>query len=160
MLITYTAVQQQDGHVDDVEVGQQVPVTACHTVRQRTQQVTCVVKMTCSAPETRRQQLALMNAAVRRAIRALDEGRLAAPDFALALRAPEQVLLVVGRAEDIVAHQAEGEDGPGVRCGELDRVVDQVQALEREKCEGYSVFIPFVTSVYNRDTDIFTVRAH
>lgn len=36
---------------------------------------------------------------------------------------------MVGRAEDVIAHQAEGEDGPGVRRGELDWVVDQVQAL-------------------------------
>lgn len=51
MLITDTAVQQQDGYVDDVEVGQQVPGAACHAVRQCAQQVAGVVKVTCSAPE-------------------------------------------------------------------------------------------------------------
>lgn len=38
---------------------------------------------------------------------------------------------MVGRAEDVVAHQAEDEDGPGVWRGELDWVVDQVQALKQ-----------------------------
>lgn len=51
MLITDAAVQQQDGHVDDVEVGQQVPAPARHAVRQCAQQVAGVVKVTCSAPE-------------------------------------------------------------------------------------------------------------
>lgn len=40
---------------------------------------------------------------------------------------------MVGGTEDVVAHQAEGEDGPGVRGGELDWVVDQVKTLKQRK---------------------------
>lgn len=73
-------------------------------------------------------------------IRALDVGRLAAPDRAGGLSAPEQVLLVVGRAEDVVSNETEQQDGQGVSVGELDRVVDQVQTLE-SKNNSYNVLM-------------------
>lgn len=70
-----------------------------------------------------------MEPAVAGAVRTLDEGGLAAPDGAGAVAAPEQVLLVVGGAEDVISHQAEQEHSQRVKVGELDRVVDQVQTL-------------------------------
>lgn len=149
MLVPDTAVQQQDGHVDDVEIGQKVPYATCYAVCQWTQQVAGVVKVTCSPPEARSEQLAFMDAAIYWTIRALDKSRLAAPYFAFTLRPAEQVLLMVGGAEDVVAHQAECEDGPGIRGGELDWVVDQVQTLkQRDKRKNWEILkIPTLACV-------------
>lgn len=66
---------------------------------------------------------------VGRAVRALDEGGGTAPDGAGALGAPEQVLLVVGGAEDVVARQAQQQHGRGVWPGQVHRMVHQVQTL-------------------------------
>lgn len=71
-----------------------------------------------------------MQPAVGRAVRTLDEGRLAAPDCAGAILATEEVLLVVGGAEYIVSQEAEQQDCQGVSVRELDGVINQVQALQ------------------------------
>lgn len=73
----------------------------------------------------------MVELAVGRAVGTLNEGGLLAPDGAVPLRAAKQVLLVVGGAEDVVAHQAQKENGRGLEGGELYWVVDQVQALRR-----------------------------
>lgn len=130
MLVAYAAVHQQDGHVDDVEVGQDVAEAAGGAVRQRAHQVPGVVEVASHAPEARGHELAAVGAAVGRAVRALDVGGLAAPDGAGALGAAEQVLLVVGGAEDVVANQAEQQHGGSVGCAQLHRVVHQVETLQ------------------------------
>lgn len=123
-------MHQQDGHVHYVEVRQQVLPATGQAVGQRPHQVARVVHVSGHSPETGGEQLALVDAAVRRAIGALDITRLAAPDPTVALCAAEQVLLMVGGAEDVVTPQAEDEDPCNLRGGELDGVVDQVQALQ------------------------------
>lgn len=78
-----------------------------------------------------------MNAAVCGAVRALDVRWLPAPDGAGALGAPEQVLLVVGGAEDVIPDQAEQQDSQGVGVGELDWLVHQVQTLNSQNTHIY-----------------------
>lgn len=56
-----------------------------------------------------------MQPTVAGAIGALDVGRLAAPDGAGAIAAPEEVLLVVGGAENVISHQAEQEHSQRVK---------------------------------------------
>lgn len=129
MLVSHTAVHQQDGHVDDVEVGMNVAEAAGCTVGQRTHQVARVVEVACHAPEAGGHELAVVKAAVTRAVGTLNEGGLLAPDGALPLGTAEQVLLVVGGAEDVVTHQTQEEDSSSMGCGELDWVINQVQAL-------------------------------
>lgn len=96
VLITHTPVHQQDGHVNYVEVWEQVAKTTSSAVGQRAHQVACVVEVTCYAPEAGGHELAAVQAAVSRAVRTLDVLGLLAPNGAGALGAPEQVLLVVG----------------------------------------------------------------
>lgn len=51
VLVPDAAVDQQDGHVNDVEVGQYVSEAAGGAVRQRAHQVTRVVEVPGHAPE-------------------------------------------------------------------------------------------------------------
>lgn len=51
VLIAYAAMYQQDGHVDDVEIRQQVLAPTGHAVRQRAHQVTRVVHVAGHPPE-------------------------------------------------------------------------------------------------------------
>ena len=71
-----------------------------------------------------------MEAAVTGVVRALDVRWLTAPDGAGALGAAEQILLVVGGAENVIPNEAERQHGEGVDAGELHRVVHQVQTLQ------------------------------
>lgn len=132
MLIAHTAVDQQDGHVNDIEVRENVSKAAGGAVGQRTHQVSGVVEVPGHSPEARGHELAAVGATVTGAVCALDVRRLLAPDRAGALGASEQVLLVVGGAEDVIPNQAEHQDSQGVGVRELDWVVDQVQTLERQ----------------------------
>lgn len=130
MLVAHAAVHQQDGHVNDVEVREDVAEAAGGTVGQRAHEVARVVEVAGHSPEAGGHELAAVDAAVGRAVGALDVRRLPAPDGARALCAPEQVLLVVGGAEDVVPDQAEQQHRQGVGGGQLDRVVHQVQTLQ------------------------------
>lgn len=130
VLITNTSVDQQDGHVNNVEVWQYVAKATGSTVGQRTHQVTGVVEVTRHAPEARGQELAAVDASISWAVWALNVCRLAPPYGAGAVCAPEQVLLVVGGAEDVISDEAEQQHSHGVVVRELDRVVHQVQTLE------------------------------
>lgn len=122
-------MDQQDGHVNDVEIWKYVAKATRGTVGQRAHQVAGVVEVPGHAPEAGGQELAVVHAAVSGAIRALDVCWLAAPDGAGALRAAEQILLVVGGAKDVISNKAEQQDCEGVGIGQLDRVVHQVQTL-------------------------------
>lgn len=129
VLVAHAAVHQQDGHVNDVEVREKMAEAAGGAVGQRSHQVAGVVEVARHSPETRREELAAVEPTVAGAVGALDVGRLAAPDGAGAVGAPEQILLVVGGAENVISHQAEQEHSQGVKGGELHRVVDQVETL-------------------------------
>lgn len=131
VLVPHTAVHQQDGHVNDIKVREQVTESAGRAVGQRSHQVPSVVKMPGHAPEASGEQFAFVDASVGRAVGALDVGRLAAPDGAGSLCASEQVLLVVRGAEDVITSQTKEQNGRGVDVRELDGMVDQVQALQR-----------------------------
>ena len=60
VLVPEAAVGQQDGHEDDVEVGQEVAAATGQAVRQAAHQVTRVVEVAGHAPEARDQQLAVV----------------------------------------------------------------------------------------------------
>ena len=126
VLVAHTAVHQQDGHVNDVEVGQNVAEATGSTVGQRAHQVTCVVEVPGHAPEAGGQELAVVKATVCGVVRALDESWLAPPDGAGSLCAAEPVLLVVGGAEDVIPDKAQEEDSQGMGVRQLDWVVHQV----------------------------------
>lgn len=89
-------MHQQDAHVDDVKIGQQVLATTGHAIRQRAHQVARVVHVARHSPKPRGHQFALVKAAIGRSVGTLDEGGLLTPDFAVTLRATEKVFLVVG----------------------------------------------------------------
>lgn len=107
VLIPHTAVDQQYGHVHDVEVREEVSEATGGTVRQGAHQVASVVEVPGNAPETRGHKLAVVEATVSRAVRTLDVRWFTAPDGAGALGASEQILLVVGGAEDVVTDEPE-----------------------------------------------------
>ena len=129
---------QQDGHVDDVEVGQEVAAAAGQAVRQAAHQVAGVVEVAGHAPEAGHQQLAVVLLLIGRREGTLDDLGLPAPDQAAPVRAAEEVLLMVGHPEDVVAQQAQQQDAQGVAGGQLHGVVHQVQTLqgERERSAG------------------------
>lgn len=74
----------------------------------------------------------MVDATVSRAVRALDVRWLLAPDGAQSVGTPEQVLLVVCGAEDVIPNEAQQKDSQGVGVRKLDWVVYQVQTLERQ----------------------------
>lgn len=137
MFISHTPVDQQDGHVDNVEVRENVAETTGGTVGQGAHQVAGVVEVARHSPETWGQELAAVGAAVGGQVRALDVGGLATPDGADAVRAAEQVFLMVGGAEDVIPNQTKQQYGEGVGVWELDWVVHQVQAL-KDRFKGFS----------------------
>lgn len=126
VLVTHTAVDQEDGHVNNIEVGQNVTKATGSTVRQRAHQVTGVVEVAGHTPEARGEELAAVEATVCGTVRALNVLGLTAPDGAGALCATEQVLLVVGGTEDVIPDEAEQQDSHSMGGGKLDRVVHQV----------------------------------
>lgn len=165
MLVAHTAVDQQDGHVNDVEVWEYVAEAAGGAVSQRPHQVTSVVEVPRHSPETWGQELAVVDATVSGAVRALDVRWLPAPDGAGALGAPEQVLLVVGGAEDVITGKAEQQDGQGVGVWELDWLVHQVQTLKSQNTPIYiscrlheSIFFFLLSVEYTKiyDTNLQT----
>lgn len=117
VLVAYAAMHQQDGHVDDVKVRQQVHAATGHAVRQRAHQVARVVHVAGHPPEGRCHQFAFVKAAVGRSVGTLDESGLFTPDFAVAFCATEKVFLMVRCTEDVVSQQTQDEDACSVRCG-------------------------------------------
>lgn len=136
VLIPKAAVGQQDCHVNDVEVRQDVFKPTSQAVGQGAHQIARVVEVACPAPEARGHQLAVELGAIHRHVGALDVLRLLPPDLAVAIRTTEEVLLVVCRSEDVVANQAQYQDAHGISCAQLHRVVNQIQALgsRKERC--------------------------
>lgn len=53
MLVSVDPVHQQDRHVDDVKVGQDVGEAAAEAVRQRSHKIPSVVHMSCHSPPAR-----------------------------------------------------------------------------------------------------------
>lgn len=114
MLIAHAAVDQQDGHVNDVEIRKNVSEATGGAVRQRAHQVPGVVEVPRHAPETGGHEFAVVKAAVGGVVRTLDVGWFSAPNGAGAFCASEQILLMVGGAEDVVTDQAEQQDTQSV----------------------------------------------
>jgi len=133
-VITLDTVQQQNGHVDDVEVGQQVLGTAGHAHGQRQQQIADIVEVARQTPVAGAEQQRLVRLAIRCHERsANDLGRLA-PNHALAIGGANNVLLVVDRAEDEVSCRADGEDDAELDWSQVDRVAEKVVGLECVLC--------------------------
>lgn len=103
VLVTNAAMNQQDGHVNDVEVRKEVSKAAGSAVGQRPHQIAGVVEVARHSPKARREQLAVVDPAITGAVAALDVGWLAPPDGAGAIGAPEQVFLVIGGAENVIS---------------------------------------------------------
>lgn len=60
VFIAEAAVDKQDGHKDDVEVGEKVAATTSQAVGEAAHQVTSIVEVTGHTPEARNQQLAVV----------------------------------------------------------------------------------------------------
>lgn len=129
-VITLDAVQQQDGHVDDVEVRQQVLGAAGHAHGQGDQEITNIVEVTRETPVSGAEEERLVGLAVRGDERGADHLGGLAPDHALAVGRADNVLLVVDRAEDEVTSEADGENETELDGGQVDGVADQVVRLE------------------------------
>lgn len=89
--------------------------------------------MTCPPPESRGHQLAVVLGAFYRHVGALYVLWFLPPYLAVAVGTTEKVLLVVGHSEDVIANEAQYQDPYGIGCAQLDRVVNQIQALEGMK---------------------------
>lgn len=129
-MITLDTVQQQNGHVDDVVVRQQVLGAASHAHGQRDQQIAHIVEVARQTPVAGAEQQRLVGLAIRCHKRSADDlGRLA-PDHALAVGRTNNVLLVVDRAEDEVSCKADGEDDAELNWGQVNWVAEEVVGLE------------------------------
>lgn len=133
MLIPKAAVGEQNGHINDVEVRQDVLKATSQAIGQRACQVSCVVEMTCPAPKSGGHQLAVVLGAIHGCVGALDVLWLLPPDPAVAIGATEEVLLVVSHSEDVITQQAQHQDPYGMSCAQLDRMVNQIQTLGSTK---------------------------
>lgn len=133
VLVPNAAVAQQNGHVNDVEVRQDVLKATSQAIGRRAHPVSRVVEMTCPAPKARAHQLAVALGPIHGHVGALDGLRLLPPDPAVAIGMTEEVLLVVGHSEDGTAQQAHHQDPYGMGCAQLDRVVNQILTLGSTK---------------------------
>lgn len=129
-MIPIDAVRQEDGHVGDVEVGQGSAEATGHAHRQGEQQITQVVEVAGEAPEAGGEQEGLVLLAVGAAVGGADEGGGAAPDAALALGAAEAILLVVGKAEDQIAYDAQCGSEEELQVWQANRRPHQVLCLQ------------------------------
>lgn len=130
MLVPNAAVGEQNAHVNDVEVRQDVLKATSQAIGQRAHQVSRVVEMTCPAPKSGGHQLAVVLGPIHGHVGALNVLRLLPPDPAVAIGTTEEVLLVVGHSEDEITQQAQHQDPYGMGCAQLDRVVNQIQTLQ------------------------------
>lgn len=102
-------------------------------IGQGAHQVSCVVKMACPPPESRGHQFAVVLGPIPRHVGALNILWFLPPYLAVAICTTEEVLLVVGHSEDVIADQAQHQDPYGITCAQLDRVVNQIQTLGNRK---------------------------
>lgn len=129
-MITLDAVQQQDGHVDDVEVRQEVLGAAGHAHGERDQEVTDIVEVTRETPVTGAEEERLVGLAVGGDEGGADDLGGLAPDHALAVSRADDILLVVDGAEDEVAGKADSENDAELNGGQVDGVADKIVRLE------------------------------
>lgn len=138
VFIPNAAVDEQNRHINNVEVRQDVFKPTSQAISQGAHQISRVIKMPCPPPEPRGHQLAVVLGPIHRHVRALDVLRFLPPYLAVAVRTSEEVLLVVGRSEDVIAHQAQHQDPCGISGAQLDRVVNQIETLGSRKKETLS----------------------
>ena len=89
------------------------------------------MEVTRDAPPAGQQQDARVHAAVRRAVRGVDDVWLATPDETVAVGAPDLLLLMVGQVVDDDRSDAAGEDQRADDGAETDGVVDKVHRHRR-----------------------------
>lgn len=87
-----------------------------------------------------------MGFAIRGVVLALDECGFLTPDEAVSFITAEEVLLVVGRTEDVVTRKAQDKYTCSLRYGELDGVVDQVKSLSKKQ-SGSTIVIAKYTNI-------------
>lgn len=129
-MITLDTVQQQDGHVDDVEVRQEVLGAAGHAHGERDQEVTDIVEVTRETPVTGAEEERLVGLAIGGDEGGADDLGGLAPDHALSVGRTDDIFLVVDGAEDEVAGEADGENKAELDRGQVDGVADEVVRLE------------------------------
>lgn len=126
---------EQNRHINNVEVRQDVFKPTSQAISQGAHQISRVIKMPCPPPEPRGHQLAVVLGPIHRHVGALDVLGFLPPYLAVAARTSEEVLLVVGRSEDVITHQAQHQDPCSISGAQLDRVVNQIQTLGSRKKE-------------------------
>lgn len=119
-------VNQKDGHVNDVEVRQNVLKATSQTVCQGAHQVSSIVEVACHSPESRRQQLTVVFGPISQHIGTFNVCGLLPPDFTVAIRTTKEVFLMIGHPKYIVAHQTQQQNPNCITCGKLNRVINQV----------------------------------
>lgn len=129
-VVTLDAVQQENGHVNDVKVREQVLGAAGHAESQRDQKIAHIVEVARETPVTGAEQQRLVGLAVRGHERGADHLGGLAPDHALAVGRADNVLLVVNRAEDKVSGVSDSEDQSKVERAQIDGVAHKVVRLE------------------------------
>lgn len=129
-MVTLNAVEQKDGHIDDVKIGQQVLGTAGHAHGQGYQQVTDIVEVARETPVTGAQQQGLMGLSIRCNEGGADDFGGLAPDHTLAVGGANNVLLVVDGAEDEVSNVSDSKDKGKLDRSQVDGVANEVVRLE------------------------------
>jgi hypothetical protein len=110
LVVTLNANEEESRHVEDVKVGEDVARAAGHAHGQRDQKVTNVVKVTGETPESRSEKERLVDFSIRGNVLGPNDLSRLSPDFALAVRRSDNVLLIVDSPEDIVSTHSSREN--------------------------------------------------
>lgn len=130
-IITVDTVDEEDGHIDDVEVRHEVGHSTGEAEGERHHEVTDVVKVTRKTPPSREEEVGLTDGSIGLLELGRDVLSGLAPDVAFALVGTEVVLLSVDGAEDVVSGESESVDSNESGGGEINGVLHEEGRLER-----------------------------
>lgn len=107
MFISNAAVDQENGHKRYVEIRKNMIKTTTQAVCQGAHQVSSVVKMAGHTPESWNQQFTVMFSSIGWCVGTFKIFGFLAPYFTVAISATEEIFLMIGHSENIVAHQTQ-----------------------------------------------------
>jgi|NOAtaT_5_FD_contig_101_21799_length_1734_multi_3_in_0_out_0_1 hypothetical protein len=76
-------MEKKDGHINDIEVGEDVSETTSHTHGERNQKITDIIKMSRKTPEAAGQENRFVSFSVRRTVIGLNELGWFTPDLTI-----------------------------------------------------------------------------
>lgn len=82
-IIPVDSMEKKDGHINDIEVGEDVSETTSHTHGERNQKITDIIKMSRKTPEAAGQENRFVSFSVRRTVIGLNELGWFTPDLTI-----------------------------------------------------------------------------